>query len=104
MTGDHDDHRPMLARALEHVEARHVGELEVEQHERRMLALDQGEDQGKPEAAYQLARRTPERLGEPEFDLLFGIAAVATTLPHRRRTNPTVHLAITSHLDRRRGG
>ena len=33
-------------------------------------------DQGKPEAAYQLARRTPERLGEPEFDLLFGIAAV----------------------------
>jgi len=31
-------------------------------------------------------------------------ATVAATLPHRRRTNPTVHLAITSHLDRRLGG
>jgi hypothetical protein len=31
---------------------------------------------GKPEAAYQLARKSLERLGQPEFDLSFGIAAV----------------------------
>lgn len=33
-------------------------------------------DEGRADAAYQLARRAPERLGQPEFDLLFGIAAV----------------------------
>ena len=43
MSGHHDDHRPLLARALEHVEPRHVRQLEVEQHERRMLGLDDGD-------------------------------------------------------------
>ena len=33
---------------------------------------------GQPEAAYQLGRRAPQRLGEPAFDLAFGIAAVAS--------------------------
>ena len=33
-------------------------------------------DQGRADAAYELARKAPERLGEPEFDLLFGIAAI----------------------------
>jgi hypothetical protein len=32
--------------------------------------------QGRAQAAYDAARRTPERLGQPEFDLLFGTAAV----------------------------
>ena len=33
-------------------------------------------DQGRADAAYQLARKAPERLGDPGFDLLFGIAAI----------------------------
>ncbi len=33
-------------------------------------------DRGKAEEAYQLGRRAPERLGEPAFDLAFGVAAI----------------------------
>lgn len=33
-------------------------------------------DRGQAEAAYQLGRRAPERLGDPAFDLYFGIAAI----------------------------
>ena len=33
-------------------------------------------EEGRAQDAYRLARKTPERLGDPEFDLLFGIAAV----------------------------
>ena len=33
-------------------------------------------DKGQVEAAYGLARQAPERLGDPEFDLAFGIAAI----------------------------
>lgn len=33
-------------------------------------------DRGQAEAAYQLGRRAPERLGDPAFDMYFGIAAI----------------------------
>lgn len=34
-------------------------------------------DQGKLEEAWRAARATPERLGEPDFDFVFGVAAIA---------------------------
>ena len=39
VAGDHHDDRPMLARPGQHVEPRHVGQLQVEQHQRGMLGL-----------------------------------------------------------------
>jgi hypothetical protein len=33
-------------------------------------------EQGKPADAYQQAKQSPERLGDPEFDFYFGIAAI----------------------------
>jgi PP-loop superfamily ATP-utilizing enzyme len=43
VAGDHHDDRSMLARPRQYVEPRHVGELEVEQHQRRTLGLDHGD-------------------------------------------------------------
>lgn len=33
-------------------------------------------EQGKPAEAYQLARRHPDQLGNPQFDLYYGVAAI----------------------------
>ena len=38
-------------------------------------------DQGRAAAAFELARRFPERLGDPSFDLLYGIAAINAGRP-----------------------
>lgn len=38
-------------------------------------------DRGDAAGAYELARRAPERLGEPEFDFAFGVAAVHAGRP-----------------------
>jgi hypothetical protein len=38
-------------------------------------------DRGQPAAAFELAARFPQRLGEPSFDLLYGIAAVNAGRP-----------------------
>jgi hypothetical protein len=35
-------------------------------------------EKGQAESAYQLGRRAPQRLGDPAFDLAFGIAAIAS--------------------------
>ena len=38
-------------------------------------------DKGQAAQAYELGRRAPQRLGEPEFDLAFGIAAIHAGRP-----------------------
>lgn len=38
-------------------------------------------DKGEAARAYELGRRAPQRLGEPEFDLAFGIAAIHAGRP-----------------------
>jgi hypothetical protein len=38
-------------------------------------------DRGQAAAAYELGRRAPERLGEPAFDLAFGVAAINSGRP-----------------------
>lgn len=38
-------------------------------------------DRGQAAAAYDLGRRAPERLGEPAFDLAFGVAAINSGRP-----------------------
>ena len=40
MTGDHDDDRPVLTYALEHLEATHVRQAQVEQDQIRVRTLD----------------------------------------------------------------
>ena len=55
--GDHDDHRTLLLRALEDVEAGHVGQEQVEQHDRRMLARARARP--PPHRCLRAARRAP---------------------------------------------